>query len=100
MNKDAAVELYKIADEFINLANDMVTEKNADLQNVGSALRYAAARFTAHETAYNSKDLAAEKDEAIKWFLNQYSEMLEENFDQHIAHYTKLAEEAESLTKQ
>lgn len=92
-NKDAAVQLYKMADDFINLANSMVTEQNADLQNVGSALRYASARFTAHETAYNSKDIAAEKDDAIKWLLNQYSEMLEENFDQHIEHYAKLAED-------
>lgn len=95
-NKEAAVQLYNIADEFIDLANSMVTDKNLDIQSVGSALRYAAARFTAHETAYNSNDLAAEKDEAIKWFLNQYSEMLVENFDQHIEHYTKQVEETES----
>jgi hypothetical protein len=88
-DKNSAENLFKLADEFINLANDMVTEQNKDLQDVGSALRYAAARFTAHETAYNSKDLAGERDEAVAWFLKQYSEMLEENFDQHIEHIAK-----------
>lgn len=95
-SKETASNLFKMADEFIELANRLVTSEKKDLEDVGSALRYAAARFSAHETAYKSKDLAAERNDALAWFSNQYSEMLEENLDQHIEHFEKLKNKTES----
>ncbi|BBB30870.1 DUF3144 domain-containing protein [Neptunomonas japonica] len=96
IDKEAAANLFKMADEFIDVANRLVTSDNKDLEDVGAALRYAAARFSAHETAYKSKDLAAERNDALSWFTNQYSEMLEENLDQHIEHFKSLKNKAES----
>ena len=95
-SKETASNLFKMADEFINLANNLVTEDNKDLEDVGAALRYAAARFSAHETAYKSKDLSAERNDALAWFSNQYSEMLEENLDQHIEHFESLKNKTEN----
>ncbi|WP_036551312.1 DUF3144 domain-containing protein [Neptunomonas japonica] len=96
IDKEAAANLFKMADEFIDVANRLVTSDNKDLEDVGAALRYAAARFSAHETAYKSKDLAAERNDALSWFTNQYSEMLEENLDQHIEHFESLKNKTES----
>jgi hypothetical protein len=95
-NKESAANLFKMADEFIDIANRLVTSENKELEDVGAALRYAAARFSAHETAYKSKDLAAERNDALAWFSNQYSEMLEENLDQHIEQFEKLKNKTES----
>ena len=96
IDKEAATNLYKMADEFIDVANRLVTSDNQELEQVGAALRYAAARFSAHETAYKSEDLAAERDDAIAWFSNQYSGMLEENLDQHIEHFKSQKNTTES----
>ncbi|WP_293266247.1 DUF3144 domain-containing protein [Neptunomonas sp.] len=96
IDKEAAANLFKMADEFIDVANRLVTSDNKDLEDVGAALRYAAARFSAHETAYKSKDLAAERNDALAWFSNQYSEMLEENLDQHIEHFEAQKNKTES----
>ncbi|SIS90297.1 DUF3144 domain-containing protein [Neptunomonas antarctica] len=95
-NKESAANLFKMADEFIDVANRLVTSENKELEDVGAALRYAAARFSAHETAYKSKDLAAERNDALAWFSNQYSEMLEENLDQHIESFETLNNKTES----
>lgn len=96
IDKEAAAKLFKMADEFIDVANRLVTTDSKDIEDVGAALRYAAARFSAHETAYKSKDLAAERNDALAWFTNQYSEMLEENLDQHIEHFESLKNKTES----
>lgn len=85
--KAKAVELFEMADEFINIANRLVETDGKDLGDVGAAIRYAAARFNAHEAAYKAKDLAAERSDALAWFSSQYNEMLEENLDQHIKYF-------------
>jgi phosphopantetheinyl transferase (holo-ACP synthase) len=86
-DKETALELFKMADEFINVANRLVEKENIEIGEVGAALRYAAARFNAHEAAYKAKDLAAERSDALAWFSSQYNEMLEENLDQHIKYF-------------
>ena len=83
-DKETALALFKMADQFIDVANRMVEKENIDIGEVGAALRYAAARFNAHEAAYKATDLAAERNDALMWFSSQYKEMLEENLDQHI----------------
>lgn len=86
-DKDTALAMFKMADEFINLANRLVEEDKIEIGEVGGALRYAAARFNAHEAAYKATDLAAERNDALLWFSSQYNEMLEENLDQHIKYF-------------
>ncbi|MCF1429170.1 MAG: DUF3144 domain-containing protein [Shewanella sp.] len=76
--------LYQLADQFIALANELVQEEQ-DLGKVGTALRFAAARFNAFEAAIKSADLANEKDNALKWFTAEYKDMLSDNLDDHIA---------------
>jgi len=92
--KEKAMETYKMADEFIDLANRMLTAEGKELEDVGAAIRYAAARFSSHEVAYRSKDLAAEKREAVEWYTGHFNEMLTENFDQHIEHIAAEKEKA------
>lgn len=86
-DKETAQALFKMADQFIDVANQLVERDHKDLGEVGAALRYAAARFNAHEAAYKAHDLAAEREDALLWFSSQYKEMLEENLDQHIQYF-------------
>ncbi|MEH6442752.1 MAG: DUF3144 domain-containing protein [Oceanospirillaceae bacterium] len=86
-DKETALALFKMADEFINIANRLVEQEGKEIGEVGAALRYAAARFNAHEAAFKAKDLAAERSDALAWFSSQYTEMLEENLDQHIKYF-------------
>lgn len=76
--------LYQLADQFIALANELAQEEQ-DVGKVGTALRFAAARFNAFEAAIKSADLAAEKDNALEWFASEFKEMLSDNLDDHIA---------------
>ncbi|MGL4476563.1 MAG: DUF3144 domain-containing protein [Shewanella sp.] len=84
-NQPAQVaSLYELADQFIALANELAQQQQ-DVGKVGSALRFAAARFNAFEAALKSADLAAEKDNALEWFSQDFKEMLSDNLDDHIA---------------
>ncbi|WP_434926938.1 DUF3144 domain-containing protein [Shewanella sp. HL-SH5] len=81
----SATTIYQLADQFIALANQIGQTEN-DIGKVGTALRYAASRYNAFEAAIKSSDLAAEKDNALAWFANEYKLMLNENLDDHIKH--------------
>lgn len=76
--------LYQLADQFIALANEL-TQEEQDVGKIGTALRFAAARFNAFEASIKSADLAAEKDNALEWFTSEYKDMLSDNLDDHIA---------------
>lgn len=76
--------LYQIADQFIALANQL-TQEEGDVGKVGTALRFAAARFNAFEASIKSADLAAEKENALEWFSSEFKAMLKDNIDDHIA---------------
>jgi hypothetical protein len=76
------------ADEFIALANKQSTESS--VEDVNATILYAASRFNAFSVARsvkNAEHLQAEKDEAIKYFTRRYSEMLEQNIEEHIARF-------------
>ncbi|MDB2387115.1 DUF3144 domain-containing protein [Shewanella sp.] len=75
--------IFEIADQFIALANEL-TAKEQDVGKVGTALRFAAARFNAFEASLKSADLSAEKDNALEWFGNEYKAMLKDNLEDHI----------------
>ncbi len=75
--------IYQIADQFIALANQL-GQQEGDVGKVGTALRFAAARFNAFEAAIKSGDLKAEKDNALEWFTAEYKDMLNDNLDDHI----------------
>lgn len=75
--------IFQIADKFIALANELSAEEQ-DIAKVGTALRFAAARFNAFEAALKSADLKAEKTNALEWFTKEYKDMLNDNLDDHI----------------
>ncbi len=75
---------FDMADQFIAIANRLVEIDMQQLGEVGIALRYAAARFSAHEASVSAADLAAEKKDSQRWFTDQFQKMLIDNIDQHI----------------
>ena len=85
MNDDERNLLFrKIADSFIDVANKHCD--NTDSSIVGSALLYAAARFSAFVVASKSKELSryeSDRDAAIEYFSKEFRRMLEENLDDY-----------------
>ena len=82
--QNTELTMYQIADQFIALANQLSQQEN-DIGKVGTAMRFASARYNAFEAAIKSADLAAEKDNALAWFSDEFKAMLNENLDDHIA---------------
>jgi septal ring factor EnvC (AmiA/AmiB activator) len=99
MTDTSNTTIYELADQFIALANQL-SQQEADVGKVGTALRFAAARFNAFEAAIKSADLGAEKESALEWFSSEFKEMLSDNLDDHIANppiiQESVAEEADN----
>ncbi len=60
--------IFQLADQFIALANEL-TQQEGDVGKVGTALRFAAARFNAFEAAIKSADLAPKKPMLLSGLL-------------------------------
>ncbi len=75
--------MYRLADEFIALANELC--KKHGLDDTSAAIRYAAARYNAFEASQKAGDLATVKQKSLDWFGGEYLKMLDDNLDQHIA---------------
>ncbi len=84
MTQSVDMAIFDMADEFIAVANRLLEEERKDLGKISAAIRYAAARFSAHEAACRSADLAADKDKARIWYTEQFEKMVTENLDQHL----------------
>lgn len=87
-NESPSPEFWVRADAIIHLANEQC--KNASNGKVSSSLLYAAARFSAYNVAANVSDLEemkADKEEAIKFFTEQFKKMLIENIDDYIENF-------------
>ncbi len=83
MGKDTNIDaLYTTADKFINLANELSQKDTSG--TVGSALRYAAARFSAFEASLVATDMAQERESIKEAFLKDYALMLDSNLDTYI----------------
>ena len=82
-NKDME-EFYDCADQFVNLANELSQKDSSG--KVGSALRFAAARYSAFESSLMTQDLAKDKEAIKEKFLKDYDLMLEENIQAYIEH--------------
>ena len=90
MPEQDSEEVWKLADQFINLANQLYQE-NAD-GRVGYALMYAAARFNAFivaSTAGHGNALADEKSEATEYFTDQYRRMFSENITDYETNFDR-----------
>jgi len=76
------------ADEFIAVANQQVPVSSVD--DVNTSILFAAARFNAFSVARSfetAENMQAEKQEAIKFFIQRYTEMLEQNMDEYISRF-------------
>lgn len=83
---DAA--FWERADAIIALANEQGTK--VPNSNVSASLLYAAARFNAFIVASDTRDAAtmkADKEEAIRYFTEEYRKMLSQNFDDYIDNF-------------
>ena len=79
---DKEKAMFDNADKFIDLANEMM--KTVSQGEVGVALRYAAARFSAFEASMRAQNLAEEKDQNLQFFVDTFTEMLQRNLDEYI----------------
>jgi len=89
-NKELSKEFWKRADEYIAIANNQA--ENEAVGSVGSSLLYAAARFNAFNVAYNVggvEEMKKHKEDAIKFYMDQFKSMLTENLDDYITNYEK-----------
>jgi len=76
------------ADEFIAVANQQVPDSSVD--DVNTSILYSAARFNAFSVGRSfetAEKLQAEKQEAVKYFTQRYTEMLEQNIDEYISRF-------------
>lgn len=82
MNQDNEKVIYDLADQFINLANEMAKSDRSG--NVGVAFRFAAARYCAYEASMQTNELAEEKDKQLQLFVDAFTDMLRFNLDDYI----------------
>ena len=82
MSQNDDKTMYDYADKFINLANEM--SKSDRSGNVGVAIRFAAARYSAFEASMRTDKLAEEKDKQLEFFANAFKEMLQMNIEDYI----------------
>lgn len=83
MDKDLS-DFYMTADKFVDLANDLSKKDRSG--KVGSAMRFAASRYSAFELSLTDRDLAKEKEAIKVELLTDYSRMLDQNLDDYIQH--------------
>jgi len=89
-DNEVSPEFWKRADQLIALANEQVKEET--IGKVSSSLLYAAARFNSFNvasSAENVEEMKRDKEEAIKYFTEQYRKMLIENLDEYIENFEK-----------
>lgn len=81
-------KFWKRADAYIQLANEQ--SDHAKLGEVSASFTYACARFNAFTITAEAPDAQALKDakaRALEHFTAEFRKMLEDNLDDHIAHF-------------
>ncbi|MFK0570236.1 DUF3144 domain-containing protein [Endozoicomonas sp.] len=84
-DKQNQKDIFDLANKFIALANNMSQKDKKEFWKIGTAFRYAAARYSSHESAVGSQDLLKDRDELENWMASQFKTMLIENMQQQIA---------------
>jgi hypothetical protein len=78
------------ADSFIHVANDHCSKVSRG--KVSASFMYGCSRFQAWNAACwatDGEEMKAKREETIKYFVDQYQAMLEENLDEYIANHAK-----------
>ncbi|HDS1679401.1 TPA: DUF3144 domain-containing protein [Pseudomonas putida] len=82
---------YDRADAHIDLANQQI-DTLADVGKVSASMTFATSRFSAWLSARNFKsgaEMAAAREEILKYFSEQYRMMLEDNVDEYIEQFDR-----------
>jgi len=82
MSDEKKMEFFEIADQYINLANELA--KSEGSANTGTALRYAAARYNTFEASLSTDDLEKDQDKMIDMLCDDFREMLNVNMKDYI----------------
>ena len=88
MPSDADDAFFERADAHIKLSNDQLSE--GTLGKVSASTLYGASRFNAWVVASgfgSGSEMEQGKPEALKYFVDEYTKMLEENIDDYIANF-------------
>jgi hypothetical protein len=96
MPRDADDAFYERADEHIRLSNDQMGDVARG--KVSASMLYGTSRFNAWVSACgfeNGADMAEKKKETIKYFVDEYAKMLEENMDDYIANFAQYMKRAQ-----
>jgi hypothetical protein len=83
-------EFWERADQGIALANEQI--KGSTIGKVSSSLLYAASRFNSFNVASSADDVVEmkkDREEAIRYYTEQYKKMLIENLDDYIENFDK-----------
>ena len=81
-----------MVDLFIDHANELAEDNSPE--NVGMALLFASSRFSAHvvsQHAQTLEDFERDLPKARAFFMQQYQQMLDENFEDYKEVYSKYA---------
>ena len=92
--KEVDDKFYDRADEHIHLSNSQISDE-VGRGKVSASFMYSVARFNAWLTACgfeNAKDMNDFRDDNVKYFVDQYQTMLEENFDDYIDNFNSYME--------
>jgi hypothetical protein len=96
MSRDADDAFYERADAHIHLSNDQMGDVTRG--KVSASMLYGTSRFNAWVSACgfdSGADMAEKKEETIKYFVEEYAKMLEENLDDYIANFAQYMKPAQ-----
>jgi hypothetical protein len=88
---DSDDAFYDRVDSLIEYANNQVT-KNADHGDVSASFMYALSRYNAYVSSASFKnklDMKNNKEDIMKYFVDEYKQVLEENIDDYIANFNE-----------
>lgn len=76
---DGTLSYPEIVNGFLALANEHF--KTIEIDDISAAMREATARFNAFEAQFKSHDLKVDRDNAIRWFSEEFNHSLTEYVD-------------------
>lgn len=88
---DSDATFYERADAVIQLANSQVTD-DINPGAVSASAMYAVARYNAFISAGDFSSVAeykAEREEIVRYFVEEYRKMLEEHIDDHTDNFAE-----------
>lgn len=88
--KEIDEHFFKRADDHINLSNEHLS--SATTGEVSASMMFSVARFNAWVSAIgfdNAAEMKAAKEETMKYFVEEYKKMLEENLHDYIENFDK-----------